>query len=134
MVWPQFGGTAAGVGVPSQIAVAQSPPATGQPLAPTDLQSAVACLRGQFLRDFDEVENVVVPWFLVSTFEGERLSLPMIDVKFTEMHCRMVFGDCLAKAGGPIQQMTSQSFFRLWRSAGRIVAIRGHILEGAWFE
>jgi hypothetical protein len=124
MVWPQFGGAAAGVGVPSQIAVAQSPPATGQPLAPIDLQSAVACLRGQFLRDFDEVENVVVPWFLVSTFEGERLSLPMIDVKVTEMHCRMVFGDCLAKAGGPIQQMTSQSFFRLWRSAGRIVAIR----------
>ena len=71
-----------------------------------------------------KVENVVVPWFLVSTYEGERLSLPMIDVKFTEMHCRMVFGDCLAKAGGPIQQMTSQSFFRLWRSAGRIVAIR----------
>jgi hypothetical protein len=28
----------------------------------------------------------------------------MIDVKFTkEMHCRMVFGDCLAKAEGPIQ-------------------------------
>ena len=49
-------------------------------LAPTDLQSAVARLRGQFLRDFDEVENVVVPWFLVSTHEGERLSLPMIDV------------------------------------------------------
>jgi hypothetical protein len=24
----------------------------------------------------------------------------------------------------PLQQMTSQSFFRLWRSAGRIVAIR----------
>ena len=49
---------------------------------------------------------MVVPWFLVSTYEGERLSLPMIDVKFTEMHCRMVFGDCLAKAGGSTNDVT----------------------------
>jgi cytochrome P450 len=79
-------GAAAVVGVPSQIAIAQSPPATGQPLAPTELQSTVARLRAQFLKDFDAayVENVIVPWFLVSTYKGERLSLPMIDVTFTK--------------------------------------------------
>lgn len=30
------------------------------------------------------VENVIVPWFLVSTYAGEKLSLPMIGLKLTK--------------------------------------------------
>jgi hypothetical protein len=80
------GSTAAVLGISSQPAVSQSPPAAGQPLAPTDIMSAVARLRTQFLREFDSayVENVIVPHFLVSTYQGERVSLPMIDVKLTK--------------------------------------------------
>jgi len=53
---------------------------------PTDIGGAIARLRGQFLNDFDPayVEHVVVPYFLASAYEGERLSLPLIDVKLTK--------------------------------------------------
>src|SRR5215471_4423559 len=80
------GSAAAVLGAPSQPAVSQSPPVAGQPLAPTDLMSAVARMRGQFLTSFDPayVENVIVPHFLVSTYQGERATLPMIDVKLTK--------------------------------------------------
>ena len=62
----------------------KSPP--GLPLAPSDLEAAVARLRTQFLAEFDPayVENVIVPHFLVSIYEGERLFLPMIDLEFTK--------------------------------------------------
>src|SRR5258706_15965960 len=52
----------------------------------TALEGAVARLRSRFLHDFDPdyVDHVVLPYFLVSRYEGERLSLPMIDVKFTK--------------------------------------------------
>ena len=45
-----------------------------QPLAPADIESAVARLRKQFLAEFDPayVENVIVPHFLVSVCDGER--------------------------------------------------------------
>jgi hypothetical protein len=48
--------------------------------------SAVARLRAQFLSEFDPayVENVRVPHFLVSTYQGERASPPMIDMKLTK--------------------------------------------------
>jgi cytochrome P450 len=77
---------AAVTGSQSQLARAQSPPTAGQPLAPTDLQSTVARLRTQFLAEFDPayVENVIVPWFLVSTYHGEKLSLPMINPTFSK--------------------------------------------------
>jgi hypothetical protein len=77
---------AAVFGISSQPAVSQSPPAAGQPLASTDLMSAVARLRRQFLSEFDPayVENVIVPHFLVSTYQGERAALPTIDVKLTK--------------------------------------------------
>jgi hypothetical protein len=80
------GSAAAAVGLSSRPAGSQSPPVAGQPLAPTDLMSEVARLRSQFLREFDPayVDNVIVPHFLVSTYQGERLSLPMIDVKLTK--------------------------------------------------
>jgi cytochrome P450 len=53
---------------------------------PTDQDGAVARLRRRFLDDFDPayVEHVVLPYFLVSRYAGERLSLPMIDVRFTK--------------------------------------------------
>ncbi len=57
-----------------------------QPLAPSDIEAAVERLRKQFLAEFDPayVENVIVPHFLVSIYDGERLSLPMIGVEFTK--------------------------------------------------
>jgi cytochrome P450 len=87
------GGAAAAVGVASQSAAAQYAPDTrpsttgvGIPLNARDLETAVTRLRNRFAKDFDPayVENVILPHFLVSTYEGERLSLPMIDVKFTK--------------------------------------------------
>jgi hypothetical protein len=81
-----MGSAAAVLGVSSQHAVSQSPPVAGQPLASTDLMSAVARLRGQYLSEFDPayVENVIVPHFLVSVYQGERATLPMIDLKLTK--------------------------------------------------
>ena len=86
------GGAAAVAGLVTQpaashyydIAWVKSPP--GLPLAPSDLEAAVARLRKQFLAEFDAayVENVIVPHFLVSIYEGEKLFLPMIDVEFTK--------------------------------------------------
>src|SRR5260370_7597905 len=66
--------------------MSQSPPTAGQSLPLIDLQSAVARLGGQFLKEFDPayVENVIVPWFLTSTSEGEKLSLPMIGLNLTK--------------------------------------------------
>ena len=66
--------------------MSQSPATAGQSLPLTDLQSAVARLGGQFLKEFDPayVENVIVPWFLTSTSEGEKLSLPMIGLNLTK--------------------------------------------------
>ncbi len=81
-----MGGAAAAAGLIAEPALAQSPPAPGQPIAPSDLESTVARLRKQFLAEFDPayVENVIVPHFLVSTYDGERLWLPMINVEFTK--------------------------------------------------
>ena len=78
----------AAAGMAVQPAVSQSPPAPGQaqaPLAPGDI-AAAARLRKQFLDEFDPayVENVIVPLFLVSVYDGERLWLPMIGVEFTK--------------------------------------------------
>jgi cytochrome P450 len=81
-----LGGAAAAAGMVVQPAVSQSPPIPGQPIAPGNIESAVARLRKQFLAEFDPayVENVIVPHFLVSVYDGERLFLPMINVEFTK--------------------------------------------------
>ena len=57
-----------------------------RPLAPGDIESAVQRLRKQFLAEFDAayVENVIVPHFLVSVYDGERPYLPMIGVELTK--------------------------------------------------
>ncbi len=80
------GAAATAAGIVPQPASPQSPPVAGQPIAPGDIESAVARLRKQFLAEFDPayVENVIVPHFLVSTYDGERLWLPMINVEFTK--------------------------------------------------
>jgi len=55
-------------------------------ISPSDLASAVARLRKQLLAEFDAayVENVIVPHFLVSNYQGELLFLPMIGTEFTK--------------------------------------------------
>ena len=80
------GSAATAAGLSSGPVASQSPPIPGQPLAPTDLMATVARLRKQYLAEFDAayVENVIVPFFLVSTYAGERLTLPMIDLKLTK--------------------------------------------------
>jgi hypothetical protein len=62
------------------------PAGVRQPLSPSELEAAVARLRKQFLAEFDPayVEHVIVPWFLNTIYQGERLFLPMIDVKFSK--------------------------------------------------
>lgn len=57
-----------------------------QPMSSSELGAAVARLRKRFLESFDEayVERVILPHFLVSIFQGERPSLPMIDVELTK--------------------------------------------------
>ena len=57
-----------------------------RPLAPGDIESAVQRLRKQFLAEFDPayVENVIVPHFLVSVYDGQRPILPMIGVELTK--------------------------------------------------
>ena len=61
-------------------------PSPPQPLAPADIEAAVARLRKQFLAEFDAayVENVIVPHFLISVYDGERPVLPMIGVELTK--------------------------------------------------
>jgi cytochrome P450 len=56
------------------------------PLPPGDLDGAVAKLRAQYVAQFDAeyVDNVVLPSFLNSIFDGERPVLPMIDVALTK--------------------------------------------------
>ena len=63
-----------------------SPPPSDQPLPPGDLDGAVAKLRAQYVAQFDAdyVDNVVLPSFLNSVYDGERPVLPMIDVALTK--------------------------------------------------
>jgi cytochrome P450 len=86
------GGSAAVVGLATGPAYAQYvdgawlKPRERQPLAPSDIESAVVRLRKQFLAEFDPayVENVIVPHFLVSVYDGERPVLPMIGEELTK--------------------------------------------------
>jgi hypothetical protein len=80
------GGAVATAGVAARPSLAQSPTTGGRPPEPSDLQSAIERLRQQYQARFDPayIENVIVPHFLVSIYQGERLSLPMIDVTLTK--------------------------------------------------
>ena len=59
---------------------------SSQPVPPEDLDGAVAKLRAQYVAQFDAdyVDNVVLPSFLNSIFDGQRPVLPMIDVALTK--------------------------------------------------
>lgn len=52
----------------------------------TDLAAALVRFRASIPAHFDRtyVENVIVPFFLTSVYEGERPALPMIDVALTK--------------------------------------------------
>ena len=77
----------------------QQPSTTGvgMPLSATDLNSAVARLRGRFAKEFDPayIDNVILPHFLASIYDGERLALPMIDVGSPRRtRCPTISGVC----------------------------------------
>ncbi len=60
--------------------------ATAASVPSPDLTAALARFRDSIPAHFDRtyVENVVVPFFLTSVYEGERPALPMIDVTLTK--------------------------------------------------
>lgn len=64
-------------------AVSQSPPVI-DPLASIDVKSLLARSRKQFLFNHEYAEHVIVPFSLMSVNQGERLSLPMIDITLTK--------------------------------------------------
>ena len=83
------GGTFLATGMATRPAEAQSPPIPGQtaaPLAPSEIEAAVVRLRKQFLAQFDPayVENVIVPYFLITVYHGETPVLPMIGTELTK--------------------------------------------------
>jgi hypothetical protein len=51
-----------------------------------DLQTTIALLRDRFSAEFDAnyVESVIIPYFLANTYRGERLFVPMIDIRFSK--------------------------------------------------
>ena len=55
-------------------------------LGADDLAANAARVREQFLKDFDPtyVDNVILPYFLVSTYTGERPALPMIGLDLSK--------------------------------------------------
>jgi hypothetical protein len=59
---------------------------TGIHLTEGDLRASVARLRKQFSEEFDAayVDNVIIPHFLVSTYKGERPSLPVIGITLSK--------------------------------------------------
>src|ERR1700754_5127141 len=70
----------------AQPVLAHYEPPLNDPPAPGELAATAARLRAQFMKDFEPayIENVIVPHFLVSVFEGERSFLPMIDLALTK--------------------------------------------------
>jgi len=81
------GGTGAAVALSAQSVVACSSPAPNQPpVATGEVEATIARLRTQYLAQFDAdyVENVILPSYLVSVYDGQRPVLPMIDVALTK--------------------------------------------------
>jgi hypothetical protein len=75
--------SAAGATAPPVLAHYQS---TNPAPSLDDLGGTIVRLRNQFLANFDAayVDRVIIPHFLVSVYEGERPSLPMIDTTLTK--------------------------------------------------
>src|SRR6476619_3408537 len=83
------GGGLWATGMATRPAEAQSPPIPGQtaaPLAPSEIEAAVVRRRKQCLAQFDPayVENVIVPYFLITVYHGETPVLPMIGTELTK--------------------------------------------------
>ena len=94
-----------------------------RPLAPSDIESAVVRLRKQFLAEFDPayVENVIVPYFLMSIYDGERPVLPMIGVELTKENALPYdLWGLLSETGSPRRRRASPSFCKGWKNAARI--------------
>jgi hypothetical protein len=79
------GAAASAVGFFSNAASAADTGAAASPASP-DLATALERFRASIPAHFDRtyIENVVVPFFLTSIYEGERPALPMIDVTLTK--------------------------------------------------
>jgi hypothetical protein len=69
--------------VAGSLGPAVSPPVT-DPLASIDARAVIGRLMKQFLFKPDYVQHVIAPFFMMSMNQGERLSLPMIDVTLTK--------------------------------------------------
>jgi hypothetical protein len=90
-----------------------------------DAQTAIAQLRSRFSAEFAEtyIEHVIIPSFLATTFQGERLFLPMIDVQFSKENALphhllgLLYEDWKVS---PEEGITV--FCRGWKSAGPITA------------
>jgi cytochrome P450 len=80
------GGAGAVAALSTQSMIACSSPADSPPVSTDGLPEAVAKLRAQYVADFDAdyVDNVIVPSFMNSIFDGQRPVLPMIDVALTK--------------------------------------------------
>ncbi|WP_354084975.1 hypothetical protein [Bradyrhizobium sp. S3.3.6] len=80
------GGATAAARLSIQPAFSDSASTAAQPLMATAVESSAARLRTQFSKQFDPeyVENAILPFFLVSIYQGERSMLPMIDLSLTK--------------------------------------------------
>ncbi|WP_319456012.1 MULTISPECIES: hypothetical protein [unclassified Mycobacterium] len=80
------GGAGAVAALSTQSMIACSSPVDSPPASTEGLPEAVAKLRAQYVADFDAeyVDNVIVPSFMNSMFDGQRPVLPMIDVALTK--------------------------------------------------
>ncbi|MDH7798852.1 MULTISPECIES: hypothetical protein [unclassified Beijerinckia] len=68
-------------GLSVKSAFSQSTSTERTPLTITELEASAAQLRARFSQTFDPtyVENAILPFFLVSVYQGEKPMLPMID-------------------------------------------------------
>jgi hypothetical protein len=84
------GAAALGLTVAGGTNAATAKPAPGETSAPDALPDAIGAALARFRAsipanfDRDYVENVAVPFFLTSFYEGERPVLPMIDLNFSK--------------------------------------------------
>ncbi len=85
-------------------------------------------LRKQFLAEFDPayVENVIVPHFLVSVYDGERPSLPMIGVELTKENAIPYdLWGLLSETWKPAPEKGVTVFLQGLENAGRTTAASG---------
>jgi hypothetical protein len=122
------GGAGAVAALSTQSMVACSSPTENPPASTDALPEAVAKLRAQYVADFDAdyVDNVIVPSFMNSIFDGQRPVLPMIDVALTKENALPITcGGCSVRPGSPLPKTGSRSSFKGWRSAAPTTGASG---------